>query len=457
MKVLFIRPPLKGPYATLVPPIGLGYVMSVLRRLGHTVHFHDCLIERRLPNLSRFDVVGISSMFTISAPAAHTIAADVRSQTNAFIVMGGIHPSTVPKEILLDKNVDAVVVGEGEYTMARLIEALEKQQELNVVKGLVWRTTNNKIVANPPCPPINDLDDLPFPAYDLMPMDIYLSKAKGHGPLMKRTPFTSMVTSRGCNMRCIYCSVPNICGGKWRARSPENVVEELDFLISKYKIREIHFDDDNITFNQKRMSRICDLLRDYDITWTVPGGVAIWTLNRKLIEKIAKSGCFALPFGIESGDDYIRTKVIGKPINLEFAKKVIRHCKELGIWVHCFFILGLPGENEKTIRKTIKVALSIGANSVSFFHATPYPGTRLREVLQEKGYPVDQIGDVWEPSFELEGFTKETLSYLRKMASLQFFFRNFPKQLPFFLKIRSFDDLRFRLHLGEYFVTILRG
>ena len=166
--------------------------------------------------------------------------------------------------------------------------------------------------------------------------------------------------------------------------------EQIEYLVKNYGIREIHFEDDNISLNRKRFGLICDeiIRRNLDITWTTPGGVAIHTLNQETLQKMKKSGCYKILIAIESGNQKIIDELIDKPLKLTHARKMIQWCRNLGITVEGFFIIGLPGENLGTFEDTIEFAKRSGLHGAHFFIATPYPGTRLYDIaISEKYIP----------------------------------------------------------------------
>jgi len=469
MKILLIRPRFRD-FIYDDPPLGLAYLASVLRNTGNDVRICDLVVETCNPivHIENFepDIVGITCPFSSQATSVHEVAKVVKlTSPHTKVVVGGAQPSAMPQEVLKDKNIDIVVIGEGEQTIVELIKAIERGEQLDTIEGIAFRKDTG-IKTTKTRSPIKDLDSIPFPSWDLLPMKNYLKSKGGHSALVKRTPYFSMITSRGCPMRCIFCSIHTVWGHHWRSRSAENVVKEIEILVHRYGIREIHFEDDNIAIDKKRMYDICDEIieRDIDITWTTPNGIAIWTLDKSLLKKMAKSGCFALCFGIESGSQWIRNKVIGKPISLSYTKKVVHWCKELGIWAHGFFVLGLPSETKETFRKTINVAKELDLDSASFFIAVPYPGTALLELCREKGYI--QKSDwksfrIDEANIETETFTPEDVKKWRHTAYKEFYFHRVRQEFsPFHLMrrlvtIQSWDDIAFYVHLLKSYCRFL--
>ena len=418
MKVLLIQPPMtykSGEYVECVfPPIGLAYIAAVLEKNNINVKILDTValgwrspivyesngvkylrysltdeqIAKEIINYNP-DIVGISCMTSANAENAYHVARIAKkSKKNVYVVLGGAHATVLYHEVLKEESVDSVVIGEGEETMLQIVQALSKSEDLSKILGVAYKNGSH-INFNPKDKYIENLDELPFPAYHLLPMSEY-SEAN-LGPIRAfRVPYTYMVTSRGCPFNCIFCSIHSIWGYGYRYRSPSNVVDEIEYLVKNYGIREIHFEDDNISLNRKRFGLICDeiIRRNLDITWTTPGGVAIHTLNQETLQKMKKSGCYKILIAIESGNQKIIDELIDKPLKLTHARKMIQWCRNLGITVEGFFIIGLPGENLGTFEDTIEFAKRSGLHGAHFFIATPYPGTRLYDIaISEKYIP----------------------------------------------------------------------
>ena len=479
---MLIQPPTtfrKKEIVQVTPPLGILYLAAVSEIEGHTVKVLDTVIEgynriqtidelqnyiscglsykKILERVKNFkpDVVGITCPFTLMWRSAAEVAKLIKEYDSEVpVIAGGMHPSAVPDEVLLDKNVDFVVIGEGEVTFVKLLETLEKGNvNPQKIRGLAFKD-GNQIVRTLSREPIANLDALPFPARHLVPMDGYMKVGLSHGGL-RRKRYTSVITSRGCPGRCVFCSIHVIWGRNWRARSPENVVNEIEYLTEKYNVREIHFEDDNLTLNKKRIKEICSLIleRKLDISWTTPNGVAIQTLDKELLRKMRQSGCFQLNFGIESGNSKILHQVIKKPINLDYTRRVIKYAGDLGIWTHGFFIIGLPDETMKTIRDTINFAKSTDLDSANFFIATPYPGTELYEICKSKGYiPEDFHYErlrVQDAIVKTGFLTSDELLELQRKAYCEF------AQSRIIREVRSFSFLK-KLKSKEDFALAFR-
>lgn len=408
-KTLLIFPPstvFKGdptvPIVTI--PLGLAYLASYLEKYNYPVEILDCVTEGRkkknsksgsicyglsdreiLKKIKKYspDIVGITCLYTAYAGDAHRVASLVKKVSRKILVVfGGAHATIFPELTLQDKNIDVVVMGEGEETLLEIVKAVSKKKSLAKIAGTVIKQ-NNKIVVNKPREFIENLDEVPFPARHLLPMEKYL-KSPDYSFSM-RPPSAQMITSRGCPGHCIYCSIHSIWGHSWRGRNPKSVVDEMEMLKREYRVGEIDFFDDSMGASKKRLEEICDeiIKRKIDIKWSPPNGIAHWTLDEKLLEKMKKAGCYRITFGIESGNLETR-KFIGKPYELSQAKKMIKHANKIGMWTICTNIIGFPDETREQINDTIKFAIDSDTDLAIFYLLCPHPGTQVYEIFKEK-------------------------------------------------------------------------
>lgn len=449
MRVCLINPPRIHPKGwgtpTVYQPIGIAYVAAVLEDL-HKVSIIDAPTEgwRNLVSIDETncrvglnnediadrikrwspDIVGINVPFSGWSKAAFDVASVVKSvDKDILTVLDGLHPSARPMECLSNPNVDFVVRGEAEYAMLELVGALEqgKTDELDKIEGIGF-TKKGKQVLTIPRPEIQDLDSLPFPARHLLPMDIYFEAVKENpirGIIRKR--YAIMITSRGCPHECIFCSNHIVMGRKWRGRSPENVVDEIEQLVNTYSIKQIDFFDDNMTLIKKRAVKICDLImeRKLDIEWYVPTGVRVDTLDEELLRKMKSSGCKGIRFAPESGVQRVVTEVIKKNLDLKDVEKAVVLAKKVGIKTGIFFILGLIGETKEDMEETIKYAYKLrklGAANFHFSIATPLYGTELYEQAKLGGFLKEGFSDEAlaraEPLIETSDFTTDEVREL---------------------------------------------
>jgi phosphonoacetaldehyde methylase len=267
-------------------------------------------------------------------------------------------------------------------------------------------------------------------------MGIYFRISLPQGLSYTKTPNTATLTSRGCSANCIFCATARFWGNKYRARSPENVIAEIDELVKKYGIKEIQFIDDNLTLNKKRAIAIFrSIKKRFKIAWSTPQGIAPWALDEELIKEMKDSGCYEISLAVESGDQDILKQVIRKPGSLDKIKRLVKEINRVKMLSKGFFVIGLPGETKEQIQKTFKFALDLKLDSATFSLATPFPGTRLYSLCLEKGYLKKgfdfnrtdfSVGSIKTPDFtpdELERLTN------RKMAifNTKLFLRNPPK------------------------------
>ncbi|MFH1237786.1 MAG: radical SAM protein [Candidatus Aenigmatarchaeota archaeon] len=464
MKIMLIIPPstlwsIERPH--VVQPLGIGYIAAVLEKEDYDIHVLDTValgwqeylkkwqgknvekgktihfglsweeIERRVRE-AKPDVVGISSAYTCQSENMHKTAEVVKRVSKHIpVVVGGAHPTAFPEMVLKDKNVDIAVIGEGELTAVELMQKLDSGTDYSKVKGIAFMD-GDKVKINEKREFIEDLDSIPLPARHLLPMKEYFEAKSTHGGEAKWSPVTSMITSRGCPGMCIFCSIHSIWGRKWRARSAKSVVDEIEHLVKTYNIRELHFEDDNLTLNKQRMIEICDGMIERGLSkrirWTTPNSVMLSTLDEEVLIKMKQSGCYALSFGIESGDEHILRDVVRKNVPFDKLREVIKICKKLKIETAGSFILGLPGETHETFKKTIDFAKDIGLDRASFLAATPFPGTDLYKLCMEKGYiPKDldwsSLRTIGSAVITTEQFTKEDVLEWQRLAYRQFYFR----------------------------------
>ena len=275
------------------------------------------------------------------------------------------------------ENVDIVIRGEGEYIMLNLVQALENQSSLHDVKGIVFEDKNSKeIVVNPEAPLIQDLDELPFPALNLLPMEKYRL-------LDMDTHMTTMITTRGCPMQCSFCSSAAMHGKKIRERSVENIVDEIEYLKTNYDIDTIAFMDDTFTLKKRKVMAICDeiLKRNIEIMWGCTSRVD--TLDEKLLKKMKEAGCITIFIGVESADQQQLDNMC-KNTTIAKIENAFKIAHKLKIRTIASVALGMPGDTKEIMNKTVKFVHKLKPNYAIYSLATPYPGTRFYKEAFEK-------------------------------------------------------------------------
>ena len=376
------------------------------------------------------DMAVITVPFSGWSRAAFETAAVVKQVNRAIItVLMGLHPSVKPAECLAKSNIDFVVIGEPEMTMLELSDTLAKGDQANLknIKGIAFKK-EDKIVTTPPRPVMENLDQLPYPARHLLPMREFFEAANKRpisGNLKK--PSIRMLTSRGCNHACIFCSNYIVMGRKWRGRSAENVVGEIEQIVHDFGVRQIDFLDDNVSFDRARMERICDLLieKRLDVEWCTPNGVRADCLDEALLMKMKKAGCKRILVAPESGVQRVVDEIINKRQDLKKVEQAVSAARKAGIEVGCFFILGMPGETKEDMKATIAFAhklRSLGADRFYFSYATPLYGTELYERARRNGFLKSELTDedlaAVEPLIETPEFNADDLRMLCAEANL---------------------------------------
>jgi len=443
MKICLISPPYNSAVKSVVgvssPPLGLAYIASVLRQ-NHEVKIIDSNIlnytigdvEEELRSFNP-DVVGITSV-TPSIYEAYKVAETAKKvREDCTVVLGGPHATFMPRETMEEcKYIDIIVRGEGEETTRELIENIEKGAPLNEVKGITFREKNG-IIDTEPRLFIKNIDNIPFPSRDLLPMHLY----KFNG-----VKYTTMLTSRGCPFKCSFCSSSRLFGGYWRGRSPENVLEEMKTVYEEYGIRNIEFMDDTFTLNQERAEKICDeiIKQGWDISWGASSRVD--TLSKKLVEKMKKAGCWIIFLGIESGSQKI-LDAIGKRITLEQVKKAVKILKDAGIQVLGSFIIGFLQDTTETIKETIKFAKSLNLNYAEFSILTPYPGTPIFDYAKKNNMLLTENWSKYtaiEPIVKIEGASEKEIKALFQKSYITFYLR--PRIVMEWLKNKQFSFMK---------------
>lgn len=362
------------------PPLGLLYLAAYLEKEKIPVEILDAHVK----NLSSREAAGFIKRkgakyvgFSILTPAADWCVEVAQKLPKSTIkIAGGPHASALPED-LLRAGFDVVVLGEGEETLAEIT----KGEKFKNIYGIVYRI-NKKIFHNSPRPPL-DPNKLPLPARHL------IKKGGVDKPYFsagtRYFPWSPIITSRGCPFNCYFCT-KNVFGHGFRARNPESVLAEIDFLVQKYHVREIDFYDDCFNFDIKRAEKIMDLIaeRDYKLYLRFSNGIRADKITKGLLLKMKRAGTDYIVYGVESGDQKI-LDLIPKSESLKEIRKAVRLTHEAGISVGGFFIFGLIGDTRRTMQRTIDFAKSLPFDRVILNIATPYPGTRMWEIVEQKG------------------------------------------------------------------------
>lgn len=436
MKLALISPPQLFAHQTTrarnayIFPLGLGYIAAYLRRAGHKVRIFDaesCAGSPELlwKNLAEFgpDLLGISSV-TPNFASGRQLAMEAKRRLGCLVVMGGPHVTALPRSSLESvTGLDAVILGEGELPMLAAAAEFDARGKIDFsgIPGAAF-IQNGKYLENPRPEPISDLDSLPSPARDLVDIDSYYRSHPIRGGKS-----ATVISSRGCPSRCTYCA--NICmGRKFRPRSPENFVGEIESLVREHGIRHFHIVDDCFTADAGRVAGICDLIlgKKLNITWDAFGRVN--TLRDEAVMlKMKRAGCLYLGLGIETGSQHIND-LMKKGTTLAMAEECCSLLRKHGIPYINAFIIGNEGDTPETVKATVAFAKKLRSATAIFNMLIPYPGTPLFEKYY-KDY--DDPGTDWshwcsegadrpyEP--RQTALTKEDIFRLRSRAYWRFY------------------------------------
>ncbi|HSR11051.1 MAG TPA: radical SAM protein [Thermodesulfobacteriota bacterium] len=387
MRVLLINPPYPV-CESLTMPLGLLYVAARLEEEGHEVLLEDLQLCRSplqtvRRTLLEFNprVVGITSFSLNLSAASRILRVAKRIDPSAITVWGGPHVSFDDVSILKQHPAaDVVVRGEGEETLAEILRTVNQNKSFENVRGATWRGGDGGVVQNPPRPFREDLDQLPRPAWHLLKLSQY--RAFGDG--------ASLITSRGCPHRCLFCVGRKMIGAKGRFRTPELVVDEMESLVA-LGFRRLRIEDDLFTFRRDRALAICREIarRGLEFKWRAYSRVD--TVDPELLHSMKKTGCERLLFGAESGSEEILKK-IRKGITPAQTTRAVEMARDAGIGVLASFVLGLPGETRETLRQTLDFAASLRV-PYTLNLLTPYVGTEIREHAEDWG--IRMTSDDW--------------------------------------------------------------
>jgi len=408
----------------IYPNMSLAYVAGALQKAGHELIFLDAMAS----GYSLNDMIAIIKkfkpdilMFTLTTYLFHETLEVIKyfkDRNNARVIVGGQHVSLFPKETLLNKEIDIGILGEAEETVVELLDSLESECAFNNITGICYRK-NNKIIITKPKQKIKNLDDVQFPARNLLPMNKYYSF------ISKYKNYTILITSRGCPFKCVFCEQRT---GDIRYRSPKNVVDEIEECYYHYNVREVDIFDPLFTINKKRVIEICKEIqkRKIKIAWSCRSRVD--TIDEEILIEMKKAGCYRIYYGIESGNEGI-LKNIQKNTTIAQIKNAIDLTKKKGIMAFGYFMFGNPGETSDTIKQTIKLAKELNLDYAQFSRLSTLPGTKLYDDLKEElenDYWADFVKDkkVERQLKRLEcDLSDEQLNRYIKQAYIAFYFR----------------------------------
>ena len=446
-------------------PDWLAYTTAVLEQNGVDVELYDFPAKhwdkRKLKKLAAQKQPGVVVM-DATTPSIYSdihcasLVKEASPQTRVMLV--GPHVSALPRESLQDASgaVDAVAVGEYEYTVRDFVHCCLNGGKWDDVAGMAYCNDQGEICQNPERPLIEDLDALPFPAWHHLDLWDYFDGGKLY-------PYVTVIGGRGCPFKCIFCLWPQVMhGNRFRFRSPENIVAEMEWVLAEWPgvhRGEFFFEDDTFTVNRKRAHELCDLMisRRLDCAWSVNARADITDLD--LLKHMKAAGCRLLLVGFESGSQKMLDNM-QKQLSVDKMRVFIRMAHSAGLQVHGCFVLGLPGETEETMQETIDFALSNSLNTVQFSGAVPFPGTRYFDYASRENLLRTRKWDNWlqdgeqAPVVDYPGLSKEIVERYVDRGLKKFYFRP-SYMLRFLMATRSKSDLYRKLRGARHFINYL--
>lgn len=356
--------------------LGLGYIAAYARTKHTGLEF--TLLDTRVATRSevknfyrtKFDLTGI----TVLSPVYHETILIFKKLKKLWpavpVCLGGPYVTTLMEGIFEDTPAEFAVYGEGEITFSELIGYLKGQISLPEIYGLMYRDPAGQTIRNPPRAQIRNLDELPYPAWDLFPMHRY--------------PMHRIAGSRGCPYKCVFCNSSAIWSAKWRKRSPENILGEIEYLLTHHQRKVFFFNDNSFNIEMSRVAEFCKLLieRNIEIMWSTP--VRVDLITPELARLMRRAGCYNVGVGIESADDEI-LRNMKKQLTSAEALRGIQIFRDAGIEVLGQFVIGSPGDTLQTVTKSIAFAKSSGLDYVMFYSILPFRGTAQWEYVNREG------------------------------------------------------------------------
>jgi len=448
-------------------PDWLAYATAVLEKNNFDVELYD-FAARNWDKRYLFQLISIKKPAVVVLDSSTpSIYSDIecakickKASKDTFVIMVGPHATSNYEEVLklAEGNIDAIARGEYDYTVLEIVQRILSGDQGDILSDClgVSYIYQGTIKNNPDRPLIENLDELPFPAYHFLNIMDYFDGGKLY-------PYLTIIGGRGCPFRCTFCLWPQVMHGRrYRLRSAENIIEEIEYSLKKWpllKYGEFFFEDDTFTASLKRAHRFCDLLleKNIKITWSLNARADI--IDEELFRKMKLSGARTFWLGIESMDQNILNNV-KKGITVEQIENFIRTVHKYKLQVHGCFILGLPGETKETMEYTLKKSLEIGVDTLQFSAVVPFPGTEYFEYCEKNNLLLTKEWDKWLTAGEqgtvvtYPGLTKEEIEKNVNRGLAQFYFR--PSFLiKFLLKSKNLSDIYRKFRGGWNFVNYL--
>lgn len=370
---------------------GLASIAGVLRASGHDVHVFDPSLHsftgeklKEYLQMGRFNLIGISCYTPTVKEVYDTAALCKEALPDCKVIVGGVHPSLYPETTLQEcPDIDYVCIGEGEYVVLDLVEFLSGNSSTNTgigdIPGLAHRG-NGSVVINTKRDIINNISELPIPAYDLFELEKYQLQPTAY----KALPTFTMVASRGCPYPCSFCHIHAVLGKKARFKNVDKVLEEIGFLIKRYGAKGITFQDGTFTINKKWVEEFCRTLMKEKMKIKWHCFTRVDNVNEDLLKLMKEAGCYGMSFGIESFNQK-SLDLMKKNVTVQKNIDVLNMAIKLGFYVTASYMICYPGENETDVINTIETAKRVGTHIAHFFYPLPYPKTDMWEDCRKDG------------------------------------------------------------------------
>lgn len=411
-------------------PLGILYIASTLKNNGISVDLIDTTFLKNDDVIKKFyskeySFIGIFTMTTMIKDVLRIAGSIKKNNPSAKIIVGGPHPTVMPEETITHKCIDAVSIGEGEETFLEI----SQKNSFKDVKG-IWYKEGEKIIKNPPREPIKNLDELPFPAYELIDMKKYMKNWFAMDSVALGLKGCNIITSRGCPYDCTYCqpTLRTLFGTKVRKRSPKNIVGELEMLKKRYKINAFSFVDDTFVFDKVWVEQICNLMikRNLNLIWSCNARANL--VDETLFRLMKGAGLRKVFMGIESGSQRILDEIYNKGITVKQVTEAVRILKKVGLKIQGYFMMGAPTETLKEINQTIKFASNLDIDEATFSITTPLPKTHLYEKTKEMiNKDIADFDYYKNYVYKNKKFSQRKLDLLKKKAYLKFYLH--PKRI----------------------------
>jgi anaerobic magnesium-protoporphyrin IX monomethyl ester cyclase len=451
MKILLLNPPTKDNkkfiregrctqestiWTTIWPPVSLATAGALLEREGHTVKLIDCSAENVMLSELKRIISDFSPHVIIWSSGTPSIRNDLELSTyikecdkSIKTATFGTHVTVFAEEYIKDyPHLDFIIRNEPEYTIKELLNTLGRGGEFKKISGLTYRDTDNRIITNPDRAFIENLDELPFPAWHLVNLDCYRLP-------LKSNRFLIVSPLRGCPYECIFCTCQTYYGKKMRKRSAEKVLEEIEYNMKEYGVKDFFFWADTFTVDRRYVIKLCQAIidRPLDISWVCNSRVD--TIDEEMLKIMAEAGCWMISYGIESGSQKI-LDMSKKKITVEQARKAVELTKKVGMKAVGHFMIGLPGETIETARETIKLAAALPLDFAQFYSVVPFPGSQLYWMARENKWIQNEPWEEYNQCraiMNLPQLTPEEADHLIKRAYRLFYYR--PKKIFASLKM----------------------